>query len=74
MSDIVTVNKLELASELAHRMLVIEWDDRSESIYEDDTADVTVYTENAQDIFNDYYNIFLTIIEDTSYERLKYFD
>ena len=68
MSDIVTVNKLELASELAHRMLVIEWDDRSESIYEDDTADVTVYTENAQDIFNDYYDIFLTIIEDTSYD------
>jgi len=68
MSDIVTINKLELASELAHRMLVIEWDDRSESIYEDDTADVTVYTENAQDIFNDYYDIFLTIIEDTSYD------
>ena len=62
MSDIVTVNKLELASELAHRMLVIEWDDRSESIYEDDTAGVAVYTVNAQDIFNDYYDMFLTII------------
>jgi hypothetical protein len=49
-------------------MLVIEWDDRSESIYEDDTAGVTVYTENAQDIFNDYYVRFLTIIEDTSYD------
>lgn len=69
MSDIVTINKLELASELAHRMLVIEWDDRSESIYEDDTASVTVYTENAQDIFNDYYDMFLTIIEDTSYDK-----
>ena len=69
MSDIVTVNKLELASELAHRMLVIEWDDRSESIYEDDTAGVAVYTVNAQDIFNDYYDMFLTIIEDTSYDK-----
>ena len=69
MSEIVTVNKLELASELAHKMLVIEQDDRSESIYEDDTASVTVYTENAQDIFNDYYDIFLTIIEDTSYDK-----
>lgn len=69
MSDIIMANKLELASELAHRMLVIEWDDRSESIYEDDTATITVYTENAQDIFNDYYDMFLTIIEDTRYDK-----
>ena len=34
--ETVIVNKIELASELAHRMLVIEWDDRSESIYEDE--------------------------------------
>ncbi len=69
MSDVIMTNKLELASELAHRMLVIEWDDCSESIYEDDTAGVTVYTENAQDIFNDYYDMFLTIIEDTRYDK-----
>lgn len=69
MSDVIMTNKLELASELAHRMLVIEWDNRSESIYEDDTACVTVYTENAQDIFNDYYDMFLTIIEDTRYDK-----
>jgi len=65
----LVINKIELASELAHRMLVIEWDDRSESIYKDDTADVTVYTENAQDIFNDHYDMFLTIIEDTCYDK-----
>lgn len=65
----IIVNKIELASELAHRMLTIVWDDRSESIYEDDTAGVTVYTENAQDIFNDYYDMFLTIIEDTRYDK-----
>lgn len=69
MSDVIMTNKLELASELAHRMLVIEWDDRSESIYEDDTAGVIAYTENAQDIFNDYYDMFLTIIEDTRYDK-----
>jgi len=65
----IIVNKIELASELAHRMLTIEWDNRSESMYEDDTAGVTVYTENAQDIFNDYYDMFLTIIEDTRYDK-----
>ena len=69
MSDVIMANKIELASELALRMLVIEWDDLSESIYEDDTAGVTVYTENAQDIFNDYYDMFLTIIEDTRYDK-----
>jgi len=58
-----TINKLELAAELAHYMLVQEWDDRSESIYEDDTACVTVYTEDAQDIFNHYYDRFEIIIE-----------
>ena len=69
MSDVIMTNKLELASELAHRMLEIEWYYRFESMYEDDTAGVTVYTENAQDIFNDYYDMFLTIIEDTRYDK-----
>ena len=69
MSDVIMTNKIELASELAHKMLVKEWGDRSESIYEDDTAGVTVYTENAQDIFNNYYDMFLTIIEETRYDK-----
>ena len=69
MSDVIMTNKIELGSELAHKMLVKEWGDRSENIYEDDTAGVTVYTENAQDIFNDYYDMFLTIIEDTHYDK-----
>jgi hypothetical protein len=69
MSDVIMTNKIELGSELAHKMLVKEWGDRSESIYEDDTAGVTVYTENAQDIFNNYYDMFLTIIEETRYDK-----
>ena len=59
----VTVNKLELASELAHYMLVQEWEDRPENIYiEDDNGD-TRYNGDAQDIFNHYYDVFETIIE-----------
>ena len=69
MSDVIMINKVELGSELAHKMLVKEWGDHSESIYEDDTAGVTVYTENAQDIFNNYYDMFLTIIEETRYDK-----
>lgn len=59
----VTVNKLELASELAHYMLVQEWEDRAENIFvEDDNGD-TRYNEEAQDIFNHYYDKFEIIIE-----------
>jgi hypothetical protein len=59
----ITINKLELATELAHYMLVQEWEDRSENIYvEDDNGD-TRYNEDAQDIFNHYYDRFEIIIE-----------
>ena len=58
----ITINKLELASELAHQKLVANWSE-SISIYEDEESSVTVYTEDAQDIFNEYYDEYLTLIE-----------
>jgi hypothetical protein len=58
----ITINKLELASELAHQKLVANWSE-SISIYEDEEASITVYTEEAQDIFNEYYDNYLTLIE-----------
>jgi len=58
----ITINKLELASELAHKELEENWSD-SVDIWEDDTDCVTVYTDEAQDIFNDYYDKYLTLIE-----------
>lgn len=59
----ITINKLELASELARYMLVQEWEDRPENIFiEDDNGDAR-YNEEAQDIFNHYYDAFQTIIE-----------
>ena len=58
----ITINKLELASELAHQKLVANWSE-SIRIYEDEEADMTVYTEEAQDIFNEYYDEYLTLIE-----------
>ena len=58
----ITINKLELASELAHQNLVLNWSE-SISIYEDEESSVTVYTEEAQDIFNEYYDDYLTLIE-----------
>lgn len=58
----ITINILELASELAHKDLVKQWG-KSIQIYEDEKAEVTVYTEEAQDIFNYLYDKYYTIIE-----------
>ena len=57
----VLVNKLELASELAHNRLLKEFDKRID-IYID-TEDCLYYTEEAQEIFNELYDHYLTTIE-----------
>ena len=57
----LTINVLELASELAHRELVKDWSE-SIKIYEDEEADITVYTEEAQDLFKEYYDQYTDLI------------
>jgi len=61
-NELITINKLELASELANRKLEREWSE-SIKIYEDEFAGITTYTDEAQDIFNEYYDEYLTLIE-----------
>jgi hypothetical protein len=61
------INEIELASELAHEKLLSHWNDADE-MYEE-TDEETTYTEEAQDIFNDYYDYYLTLIEKTKYEN-----
>lgn len=58
----IIINGLELASELAHQKLVNNWE-QSIRIYVDETDAVTTYTDEAQDIFNDYYDYYLGLIE-----------
>ena len=58
----ITINKLELASELAHEKLADNWSELIK-IYEDEDAGITNYTEEAQDIFNDYYDDYMLLIE-----------
>lgn len=60
--EYITINKLELASNLAHKELEHRWSNYIQ-IWEDETAVMTVYTEEAQDIFNDEYDYYLTLIE-----------
>ena len=62
MSELITINKLELASELASLKLEHEWKE-SIQIYENEEADELTYTEEAQDIFNEYYDAYISLIE-----------
>jgi hypothetical protein len=57
----ITINLLELASELAHKRLIENWKESIE-IYQDESAIITNYTEKAQDIFNDYYDMYIDLI------------
>jgi hypothetical protein len=51
----ITINIIEVASELAHKKLVNNWKE-SIQIYVDETDEIIIYTDEAQDIFNDYYD------------------
>jgi hypothetical protein len=61
----ITINALELASELAHEKLNAEWSE-SIKIYEDEESEVLTYTDEAQDIFNEWYDHYLNKIEECS--------
>ena len=60
----VTINIVELASKLANENLQEHWV-YSIKIYKDNDADVLEYTDEAQDIFNDLYDKYYSIIENT---------
>jgi hypothetical protein len=62
MNENIEINKLELASELAHIKLLDNWSE-SIKIYEDENATVLNYTDEAQDIFNELYDDYLDLIE-----------
>jgi hypothetical protein len=57
----IKVNVLELASELAHKDLVEMVGDENK-LFEDPTAGITVYTEHAQDKFNELYDYYYDVI------------
>lgn len=61
----ITVNILELASELAHKDLVNQWGETRGGMYKDENAEVLEYCEEAQDLFNDLYDEYETLILST---------
>ena len=58
----ITINIVELASELASIELENSWGE-SVQIYEDEESECLTYTEEAQDIFNGLYDHYYSIIE-----------
>jgi hypothetical protein len=58
----IKVNILELASELAHKEL-IGWVSNESELFEDPEAGITNYTDYYQDIFNELYDKYYSIIE-----------
>jgi hypothetical protein len=59
----ITINIVELASELASIELYDNWCE-SIQIYKDD-GDSLIYTDEAQEVFNDLYEKYYSIIEKT---------
>ena len=60
----VLINAVELASELASIELDEGWGDTI-VIWNDEEDGVLTYTEEAQDIFNDLYDKYMSMIEST---------
>ena len=68
----ITLNKIELASELAHKAtvdeLVLNGDYNSEDdLHNFDDEDVLTYKEEVQDVFNRWYDFYIDEIEKVKY-------
>jgi hypothetical protein len=59
----ITINAVELASELASAHLERVWTGRI--VIWEKVDGVQTYTEDAQDLFNEYYDDYYTLIEST---------
>ena len=60
----VTINIVELATELAENEM-IKYFSESLELYSDEDEDCIVYTDEAQDIFDELYDKYYAIIEHT---------
>lgn len=59
----IVINKIELASELASEKLIANWNESIKIFENEEDDECTNYTDEAQDIFNNYYDEYLTLIE-----------
>lgn len=62
MLELITINKLELASELAQNKLEDLWSNSIQICKFDKNDDIS-YTDEAQDYFNEYHDEYLTMLD-----------
>jgi hypothetical protein len=58
----ININLLETASELAHEVVCAKFEDDDTAIYESTTDTITSYTEEAQDLFNEWYDHYYDLL------------
>lgn len=62
----IKIDLLEAASELAHEVVCAKFEDDDNAIYENTTDTITVYTEEAQDLFNEWYDHYYDLLNNLS--------
>lgn len=66
MEHIFSINAIELASELADEKVISDFSELEKSYLNfDPSTNTYTYTDEAQDLFNEYYDEYLTKIEET---------
>ena len=58
----ITINLLEVASELAHEIVCAKFEDDASAIYDNATDTITVYSEEAQELFNEWYDYYYNFL------------
>ena len=58
----ITINLLEVASELAHEIVCAKFEDDDNEIYDNATDTISVYSEQAQDLFNEWYDYYYNLL------------
>jgi hypothetical protein len=58
----ITINLLEVASELSHEIVCAKFEDDANEIYDNATDTITVYSEEAQDLFNEWYDYYYNFL------------
>lgn len=61
MNDIIKINIVEVATEIAHNNIIDLFGDDEETIYTEVNGEFK-YTEEVQEVFNEYYDTYFSIL------------
>ena len=58
----ITIDLMEVASELAHEIVCAKFEDDANEIYDNATDTITVYSEKAQILFDEWYDYYYNFL------------